>query len=65
MTTFSIVTADYLKEYCGKDKKGNPIFKEREIPHRGKRYKKFVNAVWVAICLNQEGNMVKVVETLI
>lgn len=68
-TKFAIVTADYthlcFMEYCGMDKFGRPKFVEMEIPHKGKRYKVFSNAVGVANELNDRGYNVKVIETLL
>lgn len=65
---FAIVSSDYLKEYKGSKKKNGEIvyeFVERTIPHKGKRYKTFSNAVGVANNLNEKGVVVQVIETLI
>lgn len=63
---YAIVTYDYLKEYKGRNKKGERIFVERTVPHQGKRYKRWENAIAVASDIYHEtGTAYKVVETII
>lgn len=65
---FAIVSTDYLKEYKGSKRKNGELvyeFVERTIPHKGKRYKTYSNALEVAYNLNNKGIIAEVIETLI
>lgn len=67
-TKFAIVNYDYTAEYVGtiyKDGEKSFHFVSRTIPHKGKRYKTFSNAVGVANYLNENGCICRVIETLI
>lgn len=63
---YAIVTSDYLKEYKGRNKKGEYIFIERTIPHQGKRYKSYITAMPTAHKIEKETRIaLRIVEVVI
>lgn len=63
---YAIVTSDYLKEYKGRNKKGERIFVERTVPHQGKRYTSIAKAAPTAWKIEGETGMnLRIVEVVI